>query len=97
MSRITLDPELLSEMFRQVLQAAGPLAQLHFTQEYSGSSGVLSLILELCESLCARASEYYSVLQSDMGRAEALLDCFLQEDVQIGEVIENDGGVSDPA
>lgn len=97
MSGITLDTEWLSDMFRHILQAAEPLAQLHFSREYSGSSGVLSLILELCESLCIGASGYYRVLQADMDRAAALLECFVQEDVQIGEVIENEGGVSDPA
>ena len=97
MSGITLDTEWLSEMFRHILQSAGPLAQLHFIQECCGSSGVLSLILELCESLCAGASEYYRILQADLTRAESLLEYFVQEDVQIGEVIENEGSVSDPA
>ena len=97
MSGITLDTEWLSDMFRHILQAAGPLSQLHFSKEYSGSSGVLSLILEVCERLCTGASEYYRVLQTDLARAESLLEYFVQEDVQIGEVIENEGGVSDPA
>ncbi len=97
MSGITLDTEWLSEMFRHILQSAGPLAQLHVVQECCGSSGVLSLILELCESLCAGASEYYRVLQADLARAASLLELLVQEDVQIGEVIENEGGVSDPA
>ena len=89
MNRIEVDPELFREHLQNVLSAAQELAAPESTIAFSGFSQVLSELLTMWSDFCSCVDHYYDVLQSDIQKAEELVNCLVTEDQQIGEVIVN--------